>query len=585
MAYGFGGRDWYGAVMDDRQLYDIYGKPWRAFIRDAGGRGAMMAHNEVNGEPLHGSRAIMTDVLRNWFGSGPGSNKTGDSLLLASDWGNVENNIGHGTSADTAHAAMQAAWAGLDNEMSPPPGAFITLNASAAAGLINMSYIDRAAGNNLREKFATGLFDGAWLINGSAYETQLDLPADRALAYEAAAEGIVLLQNEPVASRGGAPLLPLSGLGTTIKTVALLGPLGGCVAGERPPCLAGQGMVGHYVQMGARIVTPLDALSNISGLTITHLVGANIDDYDESGIAAAVAAASTADLVLLAVGDSVPISTGSCSEMSDSDTLDLPGGQLALLNAVAALNRSTVLMLFNCRPTTFGAGPCSAYGANNALLARLPAVVVGWRPGEEAGHAMIDVLTGAINPSGRLTQSWPRTSGAVHGPAVPYLQRRGALQKAYLTEPATPMFPFGYGLSYSKISVAGATLNGGSGGPLGYNDTFIVSGTVATAAGDPAARVSLLVFYSQNAPTKWVRYSQQLTGFGKFDVPANGGVGAPFSIPVRVRDFDAYEPEVEDFVVYTGTYTVTLGFSATETIASWQVAVNGTYSWTWDFAV
>jgi beta-glucosidase len=591
IAYGFGGRDWYGADMSTRHLLDIYAKPWRFFMREGGGRGAMMAHNEINGFPNHGSRAVMVDILRNLFGNGPGSNNTGDSFLLASDWGNAEAISSYGVTQDSNHAAMLAVWSGLDNEMSPPPGCLYTLEASVNAGLINVSYIDRAAGNNLREKFATGLFDGAWEVNGTAVETQLDLPADRALAYEAATEGIVLLQNNAPAT-GGRPLLPLAGLGSTIKTIALIGPCGGCVNGEHYPCLAEQCMGGHYTQYGARISTPLSALANMSGVTVSHVVGANIDNGDTTGIAAAVAAAGAADLVLVAVGDSIPINTGSCSEMSDSDTLDLPGAQLALLSALAATGKPLVTLLFNCRPSTFGAGPSAVFGSNNALLSRLPAVVVGWRPGEEAGRAMLDVLTGAVSPSGRLTQNWPRTSGAIKGPASPYMQPLGAYnEKAYLTEPSTPLFYFGHSLSYAS----GFTVTGAACAPppattlFQAGDSFTISGQVAAAgAADPASRLSLLLFFSQEAPTKYTRFGTQLMGFTKVTVPAGGAGSAPFALVAKVRDLDAFEPDIFDFVVYSGSYKLTLAFSASpedlaKPLASFTINVNGTYTWSRDF--
>jgi beta-glucosidase len=397
----------------------------------------MVAHNEVNGLPLHGNRFILTDVLRNWFGGGAAG--TGDRLLIASDWGNVNQIPSYGVQPNATFAGMMAAWAGLDNEMSPPPLGLATLTASAAAGLINVSYIDRAAGNNLAEKFATGLFDGAWVLNASAAAAGLDAAADRALAYESAAEGITLLQNN-----NGA--LPLKGFGSAIKRVALLGPLMQCQPGERYPCLAEQGVGGHYTQYGARVVTLGQAIGNASaalGFTTEALVGGNIDDHNVSGIAAAVAAAAAADVTIVAVGDSIPIGKGSCSEMSDADTIDLPGSQLDLLSAVAATLKPVVVVMFNCRPATFGAGPFSSFGPNNALLARLPAVVVAWRAGEEGGNAVWDVLTGKVNPSGRLTQNWPRTAAAVKSPASPYLQYRGAPGNNYFTEPATPLFYFG----------------------------------------------------------------------------------------------------------------------------------------------
>lgn len=233
LAYGFGGRDWYGADMTNRSLFDLYARPWRAAIQKAGLRGLMVAHNEVNGLPLHGNPFILTTVLREWFGEG------NPYLLIASDWGNVGQIPSYGVQQDLSHAAMLAAYAGLDNEMSPPPGGLITLTKSVQDGLINIKYIDRAASNNLAEKFATGLFDGAAILNASAFANDLDLPSDRALAYKVASEGITLLKND-------AKLLPLTGLGTAFKKVALLGPLGGCVPGERSPCLAEQGMGAYF---------------------------------------------------------------------------------------------------------------------------------------------------------------------------------------------------------------------------------------------------------------------------------------------------------------------------------------------------
>ena len=227
------------------------------------------------------------------------------------------------------------------------------------------------------------------------------------------------------------------------------------------------------------------------------------------------------------------------------------------------------------------------WGAD-VLLERLPAaVVVGWRPGEEAGRAMWDVLTGTVNPSGRLTQNWPRASGQIKGPASPYLQPLGALNsKAYYTEPSTPAFFFGHGLSYgSGFAVSGvacaacATL-------LQATDSITITGTVATKSpSDPAARLSLLLFYSQEAPTKYTRFGQQLFGFTKVSVPA-GGVGTTFSLSAKVRDLDAFEPDVFDYVVYTGTYIVKLVLTAEfsqPALAQFTLNVNGTYTWERDF--
>lgn len=540
----------------------------------------MVAHNEVNGLPLHGNKFILTEVIRNWFGSGSGSNNTGDALLIASDWGNVEQISSYNIVADQEHAAALAAWSGLDNTMSPPPQAFSTLVDAVTKGIISESFIDRAAANNLKEKFATGLFDGAAVINETAYNTGIDLPADRELAYESAAAGIVLLKNDPFL--GGKPLLPLQSLGSVYKNIAIVGPIAGCFPGEQYPCYAEQGTIGHYVQTGAKIVTLVDAFANFSSVNISHQRGANIDDSNTSSIAAAVDAASKADLTLIAVGDSTPIGKGSCSEMHDSDTLDLPGSQLDLIAAISALNRPFIVILFNCRPATFGAGPFSKFGTNNEMLSSIPAIVVAWRPGEEGGNAVRDVLSGVINPSGRLTQNWPRTVGAIKSPASPYLQYLGAPNNDYVSEPAKPLFYFGHGLTYSTFIVSDVSLQG-SENVFGLNDTFQITGSVSVKGGDSAGGISLLLFFSQDAPTKWTRYATKLFGFTKVFVPASEA--ANFTLSAKVRDLDAFEPDVFDYVVHTGSYTLKLyaGSLQDAPINQWKVQVSGNYEWSWNF--
>jgi beta-glucosidase-like glycosyl hydrolase len=585
-AYGAGGRDWYGVNLDDRALFDMYGRPWRAFIR-GGGRGLMVAHPEVSGLPLHGSPWALTYIIREWFGQSK-NNGTGDYIIIGSDWGNVDGIEDHGITNSKNASGMQAVFAGLDNEMSPPPLALGTLVDSYNKGLINIKYIDRAAGNNLREKFAAGLFDmngdvPGWFVNDSKRDL-LDTPADRQLAYEIASEGIVLLKNDIVPSVG-ARILPLgTSLGSTIRNVALLGPGGGCVKGEKYPCLAQQMMGGHYTNYGAAIDTLASVLGTIPGLSITQIAGASIDDYNTSELSAATAAASASDLAIVAVGDSIPISTGSCSEMSDTDDTDLPGSQLMLLNATVNTGKPVILVLFTCRPVTFGAGPFSMFGPNNALLDRVYAVVSAFRSGEAGASAVVDILTGAVNPSGRLTQNWVRHVGALHGPESPYLQARGALVKDYVTkDPISPLFPFGWGLSYSNFSFSNVQLSfNPSTTTLQADDSFNVSGLISSVG--PAGKISLLIYFSQNAPTKWTRYINQLCAFGKFSLPADAS-NVPFSIAVKVRDFEAYEPDTKDYEVQTGIYTVSLKTDVqSPAIASFtNVNVNGTYTWVWDY--
>lgn len=363
----------------------------------------------------------------------------------------------------------------------------------------------------------------------------------------------------------------------------------------------GRGMGGHYTNYGANIITLGNAINatvannTYPGLSYSFVPGAHIDTYDDSGIAAAVASAQDADVVLVAVGDSIPIGQGTCTEMHDTDSVDLPGSQLDLIYALTTQlspPKPIVVLLFTCRPVTFGAGPSSKYGPNNALLDNLHAVIAAWRPGEEAGDAVWDTLRGINNPNGRLTQNWVRNVGAVKSPANPYLQYRGASGGAYVTEPASPLFSFGWGLQYTKYTVNVTTVS-----PDPYqhvfnvNDTITINGFITSDG--PAGKLSLLAFYYQNAPTKWARYENQLTGFGKFVIPANAGKAGsgnapvPYSVVVKVSDWDAFEPATGDYEVQTGSYTLSLRYdlSSTNPVIGWvyNINVTGTYTFAWNF--
>ena len=158
---------------------------------------------------------------------------------------------------------------------------------------------------------------------------------------------------------------------------------------------------------------------------------------------------------------------------------------------------------------------------------------------------------------------------------------------------SSPLFYFGHGLSYAS----GFAASGVSCAPppattlFQAGDTFVISGTItAASAADPASRVSLLLFYSQDAPTKYTRFDHQLMGFTKVSVPAGGAGSAPFALEAKIRDLDAFEPDVFDYVVYSGRYTLTLAFSAApadlaKPLATFSINVNGTYAWSRDFRV
>eukprot|EP00040_Diaphanoeca_grandis_P036271 m.230725 g.230725 ORF g.230725 m.230725 type:complete len:681 (-) comp33587_c1_seq5:791-2833(-) len=363
-AYGYGGRDGsMPAEISQNTLYDVYLYPWRAYAQ-AGGRGIMAAHNEVDGMPCHGN-ADLIRALRETFGFGNG--------LCASDAGDISSIASYGVAKDTMHAGAIALNAGMDQELQFP-GAFAQLPDALAAGLVNMSAIDRAVGNVLRQKFASGLFDNRddlLLVDPVKQEEVLNDPKSRVLARTVAEEGVVMLKNDGV--------LPLTGLGTNVKTIAVIG----------PNADNSHSTEGGYTNTGAHTVTVLEAIVNFTNSSGNKwsveyergaCLGATPDCAcpiptdptvapcgvtDTSRIAIAADLAATADVTILVLGDSSTIlagdskfhhETGTCGEHFDRDDLDLVGAQLPLLRSVLDKGKKVIVVLVHGRTVTFGAG-------------------------------------------------------------------------------------------------------------------------------------------------------------------------------------------------------------------------------------
>ena len=591
-AYGQGGMDGIGTDIANRTLFDFYLRPWKHYFAEAGGRGAMISHQSLNGSPNHANRWLLTDVFRGLFNA--------SHAFFASDDGDVDRLAAYGVALDCETGASLALAAGLDADLGP--ACFQTLVSAVRGGLVDEALVDRAAGNVLRSKFAAGLFDGAATADPS-WGPRMQTPAAKTLAYRVAAEGVVLLQNEN-------STLPLD-IGGAVRRVAVIGPNAGCAKNVLPKYCPARGMYeGAYSWFATGPCPTLlsvfeDAQANGTLTNVTFVQGANITSYETSDFPSAVAAACAADAAVAVVGDNNGgYSTGTCDEGIDSDTLDLPGGQLALLDAVSAgiaagcPHVPLVVVLLNGRPATFGAGPFAATGANNALLARLPALIVAWQPGQEGAQAIFDVLRGAVNPSGRLAQNWLRAAGQVRGPASPWMQLRvSGLPLKYYSEPqhtTTPLFYFGAGLSYATFSLGGrldlAWPGGGGGGsgggdsgsgaPLANGSSF--TATVNVSSAGPAGKCVVQVYASQLPPTKFVAYQAVLLCVAKVDLPADAR-DVPVAVACRADDLEQYDPDLGAFVTYSGNYSIAAALDAGPSLAATKarttVALQGSYSW------
>lgn len=551
-AYGApaGGLNGGRADAPELTVRDHFLRPWRR-AAVSGGRGLMPSHNTLLGVPAHGSPWLLRERIRGEFNQ--------SLALFVSDTGDVAALGDYRICAGDAACAARAVTAGVDIEQ-VPGHTYLSLPQAVAEGLVPQSAVDDAVRRVLLHKFSLRLFDNPYTDETLAAAV-VNAPAHRALAQTAAEEGAVLLINRN-------SILPLAGGGAL--RLAVVGPNGGCGpggsgAGTLPLCDAQAAMLGNYASQGTPpptgVATVAEALAaSGAAASVTFARGCNIDDDDLSLLPAAVDAARASDVVVAVLGDSV----NSCGEGMDRDTLDLPGGQLALLAAVAATGKPVVVVLIHGRTATFGATD------GNALLGNVSALLAAWRPGQMGGAAIARLLTGAANPSGRLPMSWLRHVGHTGSGASPWLQERVALFGGPATgaegrryggywraaSPATPLFPFGFGLSYTSFALTGLSA---ALAPGGGNVTHPVSvAFTATNTGRVTGSVVAQV-YAQDpvGATLAVRPWKRLVAFVRVADLAPGEA-RPVALPLRADDF-GYHGDDGVLRVQAGNYTLSLG--------------------------
>jgi beta-glucosidase len=421
-AYGAtaSGRDYNTADISERTLREVHLPPFRAAVA-AGAPSLMAAFNTVDGLPGAAHRRLLHDVLRGeWDFEG----------VVTSDYGAVAELLVHGLAADTAGAARIALLAGTDIDMQS--GAYPRwLPQLVRDGGVPPVALDIAVRRVLALKARLGLFDDPFGRMDAARErATLLAPAHRIAAQALAEASLVLLKNE-----GG--VLPF---GPSVKRVALVGPLADAPA-DMLGSWAGTGEANETITLAA-------ALRASARLTSVTEPGGTVDQSRPEEIEAAVAAARGADAVVLALGERASMS----GEAASRTRIDLPGDQTDLARAVLAIGRPTAVVLFGGRPLAV------------ATLDRLaPAIIAAWFPGTMGGPAIARLLFGEVEPTGRLPITFPRATGQIpihHDQAPtgrppsdnPYSSR-------YLDERSTPLYPFGFGLSYTDFTFAPPTLD------------------------------------------------------------------------------------------------------------------------------
>lgn len=549
-AYGdsSGGLNGGSSSATERLLYDVYLRPWHAMAK-AGLKALMPAHNTVLHVPCHASKWLLNDTLRNSFAF--------DGVML-SDCNDVGVLQDFRMAANLSHAAALALKAGVDWDLQcdkdPDRWAYNHLKEALEHGLITEADIDRSVARILKHKMELGLFDERQFTDETAAEEVLDNPKHRKLALEAAEQSTVLLINRNEA-------LPLDF--SSIHSIALLGPTAsrsGCKCAE-----ATSSLMGDYSFGGAHVVTLDEALqTSFPNISVNWAMGCTASgptrpSTNSSDIAEAVALATQSDVTILVLGDV----QGGCGEWRDRDSLDLQGTQLALLEAVAPVAKKTIVVLVHGRPQTFGTG--------NRVLSEVDALFAAWRPGEEFGTAMIRLLGGEVNPSAKLSTSWPRSVGHVGSGSVPWLQeikgkwvanKRGSADPdgrrynnyaSSSSADATPLFYFGHGLSYTTFEYKSLDVLKSSDA-----DTLWLLNVTLSNTGERDG-VEIIQAYVQDPILPYVAFWKRLVGFTRCMVPRESTTSCIIS--VAKDDVAAYDP-VEKMKIHQGVYNVRVGGSS-----------------------
>ncbi len=495
------GQDGGKADLSEQSLREIYLPPFEAAVK-AGLKSVMAAHNEINGVPCHGNAWLLRDLLREEWGF---------EGMVISDAGDVNQLCAFGVARDFYDAGLQALKAGIDQEMYV--AGFEHLEDAVNNGDLEESILDEAVCRVLTHKMECGLFEHP--LPQMRPEEELDSAHGRELAYEVAVQSMVLLKNEN-------QFLPLEA--GSLKKVALIGPNIDHEVNQR----------GVYTRPGAHVVTPLEGLRNrLPGeVELLHCRGCNIMDEDTEGLAEAVAMAKEADVVILVLGDSIE-SCRECygSKSGDRTELTLAGGQSRLLKEVCAVNPNTLLTLINGRPQ-----------AIVEEQEQVAAALLAWRCGEEGGHALADLLLGKRNFTGRLTMTTPRHVGQL--PMYYYRKQRSFKGRRYSFESHLPLYPFGYGLSYTEFRWSDLKVSPKQVQPGQQVQVSLNVENIGSRSG-----VEIVQIYARDPLASVTRPERQLVGFAR--VPLEAGEACRVQIPIDGKLFGYYDARVR-FVIDEG---------------------------------
>jgi beta-glucosidase-like glycosyl hydrolase len=485
-----------------RELADVLLPPFEMAVLDGGVRSVMNSYTAVDGVPMAADPTYLTDLLRETWGF--------DGVVVADYFSVAFLHVMHAVAADLGEAAGMALAAGIDIEL-PTGDAFLEpLAARLRAGLVDEALVDRAVLRALAQKEELGLLD-ATFEDEPPTTIDLDSPKHRDVARRLAEESVVLLTNNGVLPLGG-PDRPMP------ARVAVLGPnadraeaLMGCYS------FANHVLVHHpEVPMGFEILSVLEGLqAELPGVDVRYAAGCTVEGSDRSGFAEAVRQASEADVAVVVVGDQAGLfGLGTVGEGNDTETLALPGVQRELVEAVHATGTPVVVVLLTGRP--YAIGWAVDGGAAPA------AVLQAFFPGEEGGTALAGVLSGRVNPSGRLSVTLPRSAGA-----QPYSYLHPILggPSEVTSADSTPVLPFGHGLAYTTFARTDLTADD----EVAAGDTFTAQVRVHNTG--ERAGTDVVQLYARDVYASVSRPVAQLLGYLRVALEPGESVVVRFRVP------------------------------------------------------
>ncbi|GIN57237.1 beta-glucosidase [Lederbergia ruris] len=531
---GQGGHNAGPANIGERELREIHLPGMKAGV-EAGALGCMAAYNEIDGIPCHANTTLLTDILREEWGF--------EGMVMADG---VAIDRLRQLAGDYESAAALALSAGVD--LSLWDTAFTTLEQAVEKGKTTEEWIDRAVRRVLHLKFALGLFDQPYTDETKALQI-VGNESFRKTNLQVARESAVLLKNQD-------QLLPLS---KQTGKIAVIGPNANQIYNQ----------LGDYtaIQKDGKGTTLLQGIKNMAEGEVTYVKGCSVRGKSKAGFPEAVAAAKNSDVVILVLGGSSMRnfdlefdSNGAaivsnnptdmdCGEGVDLADLKLGGVQEQLVKEIAATGKPIVTVLIQGRPH-----------AITDIVDDCDAILCGWYPGQEGGQALAEIIFGEVNPSGKLPVSLPRSSSQL---PVYYNQKDQGRELQYIDSPGTPLFSFGYGLSYTQYEYSNLQIS-----PVDITLKQVNEGTPIEVQIDvknigQLAGAEVVQLYIKDMEASITRRVKELKGFQKIWLEPNEQ--KTVTLQLSKEELAIWNPEMK-FVVEPGNIKIMVGNDSTNTV-------------------